>query len=163
MIYFNHVKIPLSREANIMQNTIQREITINAPKEKVYEAIANPEQVTKWFPETVEGDYVVGKYPIFGFGSHGKNQVCIIAAQPYEYFAFRWVPGATNFIGDVLTVPNTLVEFKITQQDSESCKVTLVETGFANLPAELMEDALQQNSGGWDFMLGRFENYFEEK
>lgn len=71
MLYFQHVKTLLSREANIMQNTIQREITINASQERVYEAIANPDQVTKWFPETVEGDYIVGKYPIFGFGSHG--------------------------------------------------------------------------------------------
>ena len=40
-----------------MQDTIQREVTINASKKRIYEAIANPEQVTKWFPETLEGSY----------------------------------------------------------------------------------------------------------
>jgi len=144
-----------------MQNTIQREIMINASKERVYEAIANPEQVTKWFPETIEGDYKVGENPIFGFGDHGRNQVCIVAAQPHEYFAYRWVPGANNFLGDVLTVPNTLVEFRIAQQDDGACKVTLTESGFADLPAEMMEAAFRQNSGGWDFMLDRFKKYFE--
>ncbi len=144
-----------------MQDMIKREITINATKERIYEAIANPEQVTKWFPETLEGRYAVGEQPIFGFGEHGKNQICIIAAQPYEYFAFRWVPGASHYLGDVLSVPNTLVEFRIEEQAEGSCKVTLTESGFADLPRELMEAAFEQNSGGWDFMLGRLMKYFE--
>jgi uncharacterized protein YndB with AHSA1/START domain len=145
-----------------MQNAIEREITINASKERIYEAIANPEQVTKWFPETLEGSYEVGEQPIFGFGEHGKNQICLIAAQPHEYFAYRWVPGASHYLGDVLKVPNTLVEFRITEQADGMCKVTLTESGFASLPKELMESAFNQNSGGWDFMLGRLEKYFED-
>jgi len=144
-----------------MQDMIKREITINATKERIYEAIANPEQVTKWFPETLEGRYEVGEQPIFGFGEHGKNRICIIAARPYEYFAFRWVPGANHYLGDVLGVPNTLVEFRIEEQAEGSCKVTLTESGFAGLPRELMEAAFEQNSGGWDFMLGRLMKYFE--
>ena len=145
-----------------MQDTIQREVTINASKERIYEAIANPELVTKWFPETLEGSYTVGEQPIFGFGDHGKNQICIIAAQPHEYFAYRWVPGANHYLGDVLKVPNTLVEFRITEQADGTCKVTLTESGFVNLPKELMESAFNQNSAGWDFMLGRLEKYFED-
>jgi uncharacterized protein YndB with AHSA1/START domain len=160
VLYFLHYRQTLPSE-DIMQNTIQREITINASKERVYEAIANPAQVTKWFPERLEGDYKAVGRPIFGLGEYGKNPVCIVAAQPHEYFAFRWVPGANNFMGDVLEVPNTLVEFQISPQDDGTCKVTLTDSGFADLPAELMEAAFKQNSGGWDFMLGRFEKYFE--
>ena len=144
-----------------MQDTIEREIIITASKERIYEAIADPEQVTKWFPETLEGNYTVGEQPVFGFGDHGKSQVCIVAAQPYEYFAYRWVPGANHYLGDVLAVPNTLVEFRITEHADGQCKVTLTESGFASLPQELMESAFKQNSGGWDFMLGRLVKYFE--
>ncbi|MCB1859553.1 MAG: SRPBCC family protein [Gammaproteobacteria bacterium] len=144
-----------------MQDTIRREITIKASKERIYEAIANPEQVTKWFPETLEGNYEVGEQPIFGFGDYGKNQICIIAAQPHEYFAYRWVPGANHFLGDVLIVPNTLVEFRIAEQADGTCLVTLTESGFANLPIELMESAFDQNSGGWDFMLSRLVKHCE--
>ncbi|RBP49362.1 SRPBCC family protein [Arenicella xantha] len=144
-----------------MQNTIEREITMKASKERIYEAIANPEYVTQWFPETLEGSYTVGEQPIFGFGDHGKNQICVIAAQPHEYFAYRWVPGASNFLGDVLTVPNTLIEFRIAELADGTCKVTLTESGFADLPTELMEAAYKQNSGGWDFMLDRLEKYIE--
>lgn len=145
-----------------MKDTINREITIKASKERIYEAIANPEQVTKWFPETLEGEYSVGSQPTFGFGEHGKNQIYVVAANPHEYFAYRWVPGANHFLGDVLAVPNTLVEFNISEQADGTCKVTLTESGFKNLPKELMVSAFEQNSGGWDFMLNRLKKLFED-
>ena len=144
-----------------MKDTINREITINAPIERIYEAIANPEQVIKWFPETLEGEYAVGSQPVFGFGEHGKTQIYVVAASPYNYFAYRWVPGANHYLGEVLSVPNTLVEFNITELTDGACKVTLTESGFASLPKELIEDSLKQNSGGWDFMLGRLEKLFD--
>jgi hypothetical protein len=57
-------------------------------------------------------------------------------------------------------VPNTLVEFRIEEKTDGSCKVILTESGFSNLPTELMETAFKQNSGGWDFMLERLVKYF---
>ena len=144
-----------------MQKVIEREITINAAKERVYDAIANPEKVVLWFPETLEGDYNVGEQPIFGFGEHGRSQVYIVDAQPYHYFAYRWVPGANHYLGDVLSVPNTLVEFRIIEISEEQCKVILTESGFENLTAQVIEESFKQNSGGWDFMLNRLQNYFE--
>ncbi|MET0052916.1 MAG: SRPBCC family protein [Candidatus Thiodiazotropha sp.] len=143
-----------------MQDIIRRELTINASKERIYEAISNPEQVVKWFPDTIEGRYEVGEQPVFGFGEHGRNQIYVVNAVPHEYFAFRWVPGASHYLGDVLAVPNTLVEFRIEEQPDGGCKLTLTESGFADLPVELMEAAFKQNSGGWEFMLGRLESFF---
>lgn len=144
-----------------MQNVITRELVIQATKKRIYDAIADPAQVVLWFPETLEGNYEVGEQPIFGFGEHGRNRVYIVDARPHEYFAYRWVPGANHFIGDVLSVQNTLVEFRIQEQGDNTCKVTLTESGFAQLPIKLMEEAFKQNSNGWDFMLGRLVKYVE--
>jgi uncharacterized protein YndB with AHSA1/START domain len=144
-----------------MQNTIQHEIVIKASKEKVYDAIANPQKVISWFPSAIEGTYAMGERPIFVFEGHGKNQIYIVEAKPYEYFAYRWVPGASDFIGDVTTVPNTLVEFRIQEKEEGVCSVVMTESGFAQLPADKSEDSFKQNSGGWDFMLGRLEKLFQ--
>lgn len=140
-----------------MQNEIKREIIINASQELIYEHISNPKKVTLWFPNTIEGNYEVGEQPIFGFGEHGKNQIHIVAAKPYNYFSYRWVPGANHFLGDVRKVPNTLVEFKIEELENNTCKLTLIESGFESLPPEIMESSFNQNSGGWNYMLGRLE------
>ncbi|MFO1367597.1 MAG: SRPBCC family protein [Marinagarivorans sp.] len=145
-----------------MQNTIQREITLRASQQRVYAAIADPAQVVQWFPETLEGTYAVGEQPIFGFGAHGRNQIYIEAARPYDYFAYRWVPGAEHFVGDVLSVANTLVEFRLSDLGDGRCTLTLTETGFAHLPAEVAAKCFTQNSGGWDFMLARLVNKITE-
>ncbi|MEO5646465.1 MAG: SRPBCC family protein [Candidatus Paceibacterota bacterium] len=145
-----------------MQEIIQREVTIKATKEKVYDAITNPEKVVLWFPDTIEGEYVVGEQPVLGFGKDGRTQIYVVAAKPYDYFSYRWVPGSEHFIGDVTTVATTLVEFAIEEKDGV-CKVTLTESGFAALAPELAEKAFGQNSGGWDFMLGRLGKYFGQE
>ena len=142
-----------------MQNEIKREIEIRASQKKIFDAISNPEKVVKWFPETLEGSYEVGQQPIFGFGEHGKSQVLIVDSKPHEYFAYRWVPGANHYLGDVLKVQSTLVEFRIVEIDLNLCKVVLTESGFENLSEEVREASFKQNSGGWDFMLGRLQKY----
>jgi uncharacterized protein YndB with AHSA1/START domain len=143
-----------------MQDEIKRSITIKAAKERVYAAIAEPDQIVKWFPSAIEGGLNVGDQPILDFGGHGKNRIAVVAAQPHEYFAYRWVPGAAHFEGDVLSVPNTLVEFRITESDGVST-VTVTETGFSKLPTDRAEEQFKQNSGGWEFMIARLGKLFE--
>ena len=144
-----------------MQDVITRELVLNASQARVYSAIADPTQVVKWFPETLEGDYTPGAQPVFGFGDHGRNQVLIVAADPHHYFAYRWLPGARSYLGDVREIATTLVEFRLEAVSDNQCKLTLTESGFTGLPADYMEAALKQNSGGWDFMLGRLSTFMQ--
>lgn len=143
-----------------MQNVIQRELTINASQQRIYNAIATPGQVVKWFPDKVEGKYQVGEQAVFTFDGHGESSVYIQTATPFSYFAYRWVPGGTHFVGDLLTVATTLVEFHIEEIAPGRCKVTLTETGFAGLPSDIATTSFKENSGGWDFMLARLTQYF---
>lgn len=139
-----------------MQDSIKKDITVKAGIEKVYSAITDPEKMTSWFPNAIEGSLEVGQRPIFDFGEHGKSSTYIVEAKPFEYFAYRWVPGGAQFVGDVLAVPNTLVEFFIEDLGSET-KITVQESGFASLPIDVAEKSFNENSGGWDYMIGRLK------
>ncbi|MDB5204018.1 MAG: Aha1 domain superfamily [Candidatus Taylorbacteria bacterium] len=141
-----------------MQDSITCEIIVKANKERVYTAITDPKEITTWFPNVVEGATLeVGERPIFIFTEENhKTQIYVEAAKPYEYFSYRWVPGSAGIVGDVLTVPNTLVEFFIEEQE-DGTKVTVKESGFASLPPEVAEKSFKQNSGGWKYMIGRLE------
>jgi uncharacterized protein YndB with AHSA1/START domain len=143
-----------------MQDVIKSEITIKAPKERVYSAIADPDQIITWFPDAIEGELKTGERPLLVFNGHGKSQTYIEAMQPYSYFAFRWIPGGSDFVGDVLTVPNTLVEFRIEETDGVSL-VTMTESGFAKLPLEVAKSSFEQNSNGWVYMLDRLDKKFK--
>lgn len=145
-----------------MQDAIIREITVKATKERVYKAITDPKEIITWFPDAIEGSLEVGQRPILSFTSQNhKTQLYIEAAKPYEYFAYRWVPGSTGIVGDVLTVPSTLVEFRIEELE-EGTKVTVQESGFSSLPSEVAEQSFKQNSGGWGHMMGRLEKVMNQ-
>jgi len=138
-----------------MQDVIEREITVKAPKERVYNTIADPTKIISWFPDAIEGTFEVGQSVVFNFGEHGKTRVYVEAAKPFEYFAYRWVPGSAGTADtDVLQVPHTLVEFHIAEA-ADGTKITLKESGFASLPIEVAEASLNENSGGWEYMMGR--------
>lgn len=140
-----------------MQDTIVREITVKSPQEKVYETITDPQKITAWFPDKVDGTFEVGQYSNFYFTEHNhKAQVYIVDKKPFTYFAYRWIPGGIAVKEDVLDIPNTLVEFFI-DEVAEGTKVTVKESGFAALPAAMAEESFKQNSGGWEYMIGRLE------
>jgi uncharacterized protein YndB with AHSA1/START domain len=145
-----------------MQDKIERKITINASKERVYTAITDSKQITEWFPDTIEGELKEGEQPILHFSGHGKSQIYVVAMRPYDYFAYRWVPAASSFVGDVLSAESTLVEFNITESDGVST-VVLTESGFDKLPKERAEAAFKQDSAGWEYMLGRLDKVFSEE
>ena len=145
---------------NTLQDVIEREVVINAPKNRVFQAISEPSQIVNWFPNAVEGKLETGERAVLDFGKSGKAKIYIVAVTPDDYFAYRWIPGSNThlegIVGDILEQANTLVEFRLEEFDGKT-KVVLKETGFASLPSETYERVFGENSQGWDFMLGRLE------
>jgi uncharacterized protein YndB with AHSA1/START domain len=146
-----------------MQDRIEREITIRAPRERVFNAIIDPQKIVAWFPETVEGEFKEGEQPVFGFGEYGRHSVYVVKIQPVDYVAYRWVPSldATSGVVDVLSQPNTLVEFHLTV-DGATTIVKLTETGFDGLPADIGKKMVTENASGWEHMFGRLKKLLEK-
>lgn len=148
---------------NIMQDVIEQEIIVKGSKEEVFSAITDPKKIVLWFPDIVEGGTLeAGEQPIFIFSEENhKSQIYVEASKPFEYFAYRWVPGGKGMLGDVRTVPNTLVEFFI-EELNDGTKVTVKESGFASLPPEVAEESFKQNSGGWIYMINRLKEFLNQ-
>ena len=148
-----------------MQNTIERRITVMAPKERVFKAITDPAEITSWFPDGIEGTLEVGATPVLDFGEYGQNRILITANSPHDYFAYRWVPCKVSDdpgpVSDVLLFPNTLVEFTL-EEGADGTIVTVKETGFGSLPKELIEKSLLDNTSGWNYMMDRLAKLFSE-
>ncbi len=143
---------------------IEREVVIKAPITKVWKAITDPTQFCSWFSEGVEGDFEVGSQPVLDEGKYGKVRIAIVGREEPHYFAWRWVSGMEfvpqGFLGNPLEMPHTLVEFRLSEE-GESTRVTLIETGFANLPEKYAAENLNDNTGGWDYMLARLTEWTE--
>lgn len=141
-----------------IQDTIQREIVLRAPKQRVFEAIADPTKIINWFPDGVEGNLKQGERSVFDFGDFGKVAILVVASDPHDYFAYRWVPSVGASEEDPLKQANTLVEFRL-EDVAEGTRLKLTESGFASLPKEVIEKSLSDNNEGWDVMIARLEKY----
>lgn len=146
-----------------MQDKVEKEITIRASRERVFNAIIDPAQIVMWFPDAVEGKIQEGQQPIFEFEGYGRYSVHVVKIQPHDYFAYRWVQtlDSEGFIGDVLGRANTLVEFHL-REEGVATVVKVTETGFAGLPELVGKQKLADNTSGWEYMIRRLQELMEK-
>ena len=145
------------------KDRVERETFVRGSIERVFAALTDPSLFPTWGPERVEGRIAAGERPIFDFGWSGKVAVHIVALDAPSYFAYRWAQGAQDpklMIADPLTLPNTLVEFRLEARDGGT-SVRVVESGIDKLPHLVGNDqALEHMGKGWELMLGGLPRHF---
>jgi uncharacterized protein YndB with AHSA1/START domain len=129
-------------------NRIERQITINASRQRVWELVTRP----GWWIN--DGDVVEHRIERHGDVCdvhdpvHGMFQVRVVAVEPQSYAAFRWrSDGVTRTVDG----PTTLVEFWIDDDDGGGVTVRVVESGFEDLDSteEQRRENYDGNAGGW--------------
>lgn len=125
-----------------IQDKIEKTIVINAPIERVFVGVRED------LLGKAVGELKADAHVYFDFGDYGKTSVHVIAYDPPTYVAYRWVPG-TIFEGDIYAMGSTLVEFSLREVEGGT-EFKLLESGFASLPAERYQEAMENNSAGWD-------------
>lgn len=137
-----------------MDDTIERQMTFELPREAVWAAITEPEQLARWFGTSAELDLRPGGEGSFTWEELGvTTRVMVEAVDPPTRFAYRWQPGGGNEGG-----PTTLVDFRL-EEISGGTRLTLVESGFSEFGAE----SRQGNEFGWDEELGELRAFLLER
>jgi hypothetical protein len=72
--------------------------------------------------------------------------------------AFTWHPYAIDPGRDYSAEPPTLVEFTL-EPSNGSTILTVVESGFENIPAERRAEAFLRNSNGWAQQMENIHTY----
>jgi uncharacterized protein YndB with AHSA1/START domain len=131
---------------------IEKQISLKAPKARVWRALTDAKEFGAWFRVRLEGPFVVGQstvgnitYPGY---EHLKMEVQVEAMRGEEYFSFRWHPYAIDPSVDYSQEPTTLVEFRLESVGSGT-RLTVTESGFDRLPAGRRDEAFRMNDGGW--------------
>lgn len=109
-------------------DAIERTITLPAPRERVWRAITDPDELAQWFPEKVELDLRPGGDGQFTWQEHGAYAVQVVAFEPPTYFAWRW----SNEAGVSLEQAGekTLVEWWLDEAPDGGTTLRLRESGF---------------------------------
>jgi uncharacterized protein YndB with AHSA1/START domain len=135
-----------------MEDRIERTMTFQVPREDVWAAITEPDQISKWFPNEAELDLRPGGDGVFRWGDT-EVRVTVETVDPPALFAYRWHPGQAQTGG-----PTTLVEFRLDEIPGGT-RLTLAESGFA----ALLPESWQENEYGWDDELGHLREFLASR
>src|SRR4051812_41693755 len=134
-----------------MIDTIEREVLIAAPIERVWDVITRPEHMGRWFGDA--GAEQEGNVIRMRWEKHGEVELRIVRSEAPRVFAYRW---DANIKG----VGDTLVEFTLTPE-GDGTRVQVVESGFASLATTdtVRQELRQGNVGGWTAELDELQRY----
>ncbi|HYE41919.1 MAG TPA: SRPBCC family protein [Caulobacteraceae bacterium] len=145
-----------------MTNRIEKTVEIDAPVERVWEALTDHRQFGTWFRVDLHDPFVVGQttrgqmtYP--GFEHYPWESRTEVMDRP-RLFAFLWPhaePGE-----DTANGAWTRCEFRL-DPVGERTRLTIVESGFEALPESRRAEALRSNEGGWEEQARNIKTHVE--
>jgi uncharacterized protein YndB with AHSA1/START domain len=141
---------------------IEKRVVLKAPRARVWRALTNAEEFSKWFGVRLEGPFVEGsavrgKVTHPGY-EHLTLEMVVVRIQPEQYFSYRWHPAAVDLTTDYSSEPMTLVEFTLTETP-QGTELTIVESGFDRVPLARRAEAFRLNDEGWSEQARRIERY----
>lgn len=134
---------------------IERSVVIDAPRERVWGALSNAETFGTWFGADLRGQTFApgqrarGQITIAGF-EHVWFDVIIERMEPQQLLSYRWHPYAVDSAVDYTQEQPTLVTFTLEQAPNNRTVLTVVESGFDNVPPHRRLEAFRMNSSGWE-------------
>ncbi len=149
-----------------MENKIEKQIELNAPVSRVWRALTDYREFGEWFRVALDGPFVVGQ-PARGHITwpgyeHIVWQAVIQKIEPEMLFSFTWHPYAVDPAVDYSAEPPTLVEFRL-EPTATGTRLTLIESGFENVPAHRRAEAFRMNEGGWTQQMQNIETHVAQK
>jgi uncharacterized protein YndB with AHSA1/START domain len=142
---------------------IERSIQINAPRSRVWRALSNAEEFGNWFGANLKGQAfapgqrVQGPITIEGY-KHVMFDVIVERVEPEKLLTYRWHPYAVDPKIDYSKEQRTLVTFTL-KDAADGTLLTVVESGFDNVPPERRMEAIRMNSGGWEGQLRNIQRH----
>lgn len=145
---------------------IERSIIINAPRERVWQALTNAEEFGTWFGADLKGQIFVpgqrarGQMTHAGCGhEHVYFDVVIERIEPKDLLSYRWHPYAVDPAVDYTKERPTIVTFTLKDAPGNGTLLTVVESGFDNVPPHRRMEAFRMDSHGWEVQLGNIARH----
>jgi uncharacterized protein YndB with AHSA1/START domain len=151
-------------ESTTSTDRIEKQVTLRAPRSRVWRALTRAEEFGSWFGVKLERDFaegaaVRGRITIKKY-EDAMFEMLVERIQPERLFSYRWHPYAIDPKHDYSSEPTTLVEFRLEEtEDGKGTELTVVESGFDRLPATRRAEAFRMNEGGWTGQLRNIERH----
>jgi uncharacterized protein YndB with AHSA1/START domain len=135
---------------------IERTLQLAHSPERVWAALTTAEGLGTWFGNAAEVDLRVGGVAKLSWTSGDTATLTVERLEPPRVFGYTW-----NIYGLPADDPRrTYVEFTL-EPSGAGTTLTMVETGFAQLPDDLHSKAFGGNTDGWTNELGELVAYLD--
>ena len=146
-------------------NSIEKQIHLRQPRSKVWRALTNSREFGQWFGASFKDPFTLGarvqaKITHKGY-EHMTMDITIEKMEPERLFAWRWHPGAASAGENFSSEPTTLVTFELKEVDGGTL-LTVVESGFDQIPLERRARAFRENEGGWTMQMKAIEAHLAQ-
>jgi uncharacterized protein YndB with AHSA1/START domain len=124
---------------------IVRTVEIKKPPARVWTALTTAEGLSAWFGETATIDLRPGGAASMTWSEGHRADMRVERIEEPSVFGFTW---------HIMGLPDddprrTYVEFVLEPHGEGGTRLTVTETGFAQLPEEERRAAFDGNVGGW--------------
>ena len=135
---------------------IQRTVEIAHPPAKVWAALTTAEGISAWFGQEATIDLRPGGSASMKFGADHVAEMRVERVEEPTVFGFTW-----PIHGQPEDDPRrTYVEFTL-EPAGAGTRLTVVESGFAQLPEDAHRTAYDGNTQGWASELGELVDYLD--
>ena len=135
---------------------IERTVEIAHPPAKVWAALTTAEGLSAWFGQEVRIDLRPGGSAWMKWDNGHTADMRVERVEEPAVFGFTW-----HIYGLPEDDPRrTYVEFSL-QSAGAGTLLTVVESGFAQLPEDAHHTAFDGNAGGWTSELGELTDYLD--
>ncbi|GGL74188.1 SRPBCC domain-containing protein [Wenxinia marina] len=147
-----------------MQDAIVRTVTLPAPPERAFAAIADHAAFGTWFRARLDRPFRPGEVSrgvvIDDTGTEHPFWLRVEVLDPPRTFAFRWpMVGEPDPDDPDIAAKSTLVTFALDPTADGGTRLTITESGFSNLPPDQAPDMRARNEPGWDIQSRRVREY----
>ena len=141
---------------------IERKILLRAPRSRVWRALSDSAAFGTLFGVKVEGTFAPGAHVRGAITHPGYEHVVfditIERMEPERLFSWRWHPHAVEPGVDYAAEPTTLVVFEM-EDAAGGTQLTVVESGFDQVPLARRAQAYRMNGEGWTYQVQAIEAY----
>jgi uncharacterized protein YndB with AHSA1/START domain len=141
---------------------IERKILLRAPRSRVWRALTDSAEFGTWFGVKVEGTFAPGAHVRGAITHPGYEHVVfditIERMEPERLFSWRWHPHPVEPGVDYSAEPTTLVVFEIADAPG-GIMLTVVESGFDQVPLARRAQAYRMNGEGWTIQMQAIAKY----
>jgi uncharacterized protein YndB with AHSA1/START domain len=135
---------------------IERTVELPHPRSRVWAALTTAEGLGAWFGDQVAIDLRPGGSAQMKWASGHTADLRVERVEEPAVFGFTW-----HIYGLPEDDPRrTYVEFTL-EPAGAGTRLTVVESGFAQLPAEAYRTAYDGNTEGWAKELGELADYLD--